>query len=378
MEAVGQLAGGVAHDFNNLLTVIMSYGAMLVERLEPGEDREDVQEITAAADRAAGLTRQLLAFSRQQVMQPRVMDINDVVGGLENMLRRLIGEDVELQISLDSRIEAIHADPGQLEQVLMNLVVNARDAMPGGGRLTVTTSNCELSAESAMGALKAPNGQYVMLAVSDSGCGMSRDVQRRIFDPFFTTKGQGRGTGLGLATVYGIVKQSGGEIYVYSEVGRGTTFKIYFPRFILGTEERHEDTPSAELRRGSESILLVEDDSNLRALVARVLRSRGYTVHVAASGAEALVIASDAGMLLDAVITDVVMPGMNGRQLVEKLLEYRPELGSLLMSGYTDDDVLRRGVLHGETAFLQKPFTPDDLARKVRAVLDRAIVDTAA
>jgi PAS domain S-box-containing protein len=378
MEAVGQLAGGVAHDFNNLLTVIMSYGAMLVERLEPGEDREDIQEITAAADRAAGLTRQLLAFSRQQVMQPRVMDLNDVVGGLENMLRRLIGEDVELQISLDSRIEAINADPGQLEQVLMNLVVNARDAMPAGGRLTVTTSNCELSAESAMGALKAPNGQYVMLAVSDSGCGMSRDVQRRIFDPFFTTKGQGRGTGLGLATVYGIVKQSGGEIYVYSEVGRGTTFKIYFPRFILGTEERHEDPPSAELRRGSESILLVEDDSNLRALVARVLRSRGYTVHVAASGAEALTIASDTDMLLDAVITDVVMPGMNGRQLVEKLLEYRPQLGSLLMSGYTDDDVLRRGVLHGETAFLQKPFTPDDLARKVRAVLDRAIVDTVA
>ena len=378
MEAVGQLAGGVAHDFNNLLTVIMSYGAMLVERLDPGEDREDVQEITAAADRAAGLTRQLLAFSRQQVMQPRVMDLNDVIGGLEKMLRRLIGEDVELQISLDPRIEAINADPGQLEQVLMNLVVNARDAMPGGGRLTITTSNSELSAESATGTLRAPDGEYVMLAVSDSGCGMTRAVQQRIFDPFFTTKEQGRGTGLGLATVYGIVKQSGGEIYVYSEVGRGTTFKIYFPRFILGTEVRPDDVPSTEPRRGSESILLVEDDSNLRALVARVLKSRGYTVHVAASGIEALVIASDPATLLDAVITDVVMPGMNGRELVEKLLESRPEMGSLLMSGYTDDDVLRRGVLQGETAFLQKPFTPDQLARKVRAVLDRAIVDTAA
>jgi PAS domain S-box-containing protein len=378
MEAVGQLAGGVAHDFNNLLTVIMSYGSMLVERLEPGEDREDVQEIAAAADRAAGLTRQLLAFSRQQVMQPRVMDLNDVIGGIEKMLGRLIGEDVELQISLDPSIEAINADPGQLEQVLMNLVVNARDAMPGGGRLTITTSNSVLSAESTMGTLRAPDGEYVMLAVSDSGCGMTRAVQQRIFDPFFTTKEQGRGTGLGLATVYGIVKQSGGEIYVYSEINRGTTFKIYFPRFILGTELRSDDVASAEPRRGSESILLVEDDSNLRTLVARVLKSRGYKVHVAPSGIEALVIASDPATLLDAVITDVVMPGMNGRELVEKLLESRPDMGSLLMSGYTDDDVLRRGVLQGETAFLQKPFTPDQLARKVRAVLDRAIVDTAA
>jgi two-component system, cell cycle sensor histidine kinase and response regulator CckA len=378
MEAVGQLAGGVAHDFNNLLTVIMSYGAMLIERLDPGEDREDVQEITAAADRAAGLTRQLLAFSRQQVMQPRVMDLNDVIGGLEKMLRRLIGEDVELQITLDPRIEAINADPGQLEQVLMNLVVNSRDAMPGGGRLTITTSNSELCAESATGTLRAPDGEYVMLAVSDSGSGMTRAVQQRIFDPFFTTKEPGRGTGLGLATVYGIVKQSGGEIYVYSEVDRGTTFKLYFPRFVLGTEERADDVRATEPRRGSESILLVEDDSNLRALVARVLKSRGYTVHVAASGTEALIIASNPAMLLDAVITDVVMPGMNGREVVEKLLESRPDLGSLLMSGYTDDDVLRRGVLQGETAFLQKPFTPDQLARKVRAVLDRAIVDTAA
>ena len=378
MEAVGQLAGGVAHDFNNLLTVIMSYGAMLVERLGPGEDREDVEEITAAADRAAGLTRQLLAFSRQQVMQPRVMDINEVVGGLEKMLRRLIGEDVELQITLDPAVEAINADPGQLEQVLMNLVVNARDAMPGGGQLNISTSNSELSSESAAGTLNPPEGDYVTLSVSDSGCGMTRAVQQRIFDPFFTTKEQGRGTGLGLATVYGIVKQSGGEIYVYSEVGRGTTFKIYFPRFTLSTESRPQDVPSAEAKGGSEAILLVEDDANLRTLVARVLKRAGYKVHVAGSGVEALLIASDPATRLDAVITDVVMPGMNGRELVEKLLESRPEMGSLLMSGYTDDDVLRRGVLHGETAFLQKPFTPDQLARKVRAVLDRATVDTAA
>jgi PAS domain S-box-containing protein len=376
MEAVGQLAGGVAHDFNNLLTVIMSYGAMLLERLDPGEDREDVQEIATAADRAAGLTRQLLAFSRQQVMQPRVMDVNDVIGGLEKMLHRLIGEDVELTIMLDPGLEAINADPGQLEQVLMNLVVNARDAMPVGGRLTISTSNSRLSAESAAGTLHPPAGDYVTLTVGDTGTGMSRAIQARIFDPFFTTKGQGRGTGLGLATVYGIVKQSGGEIYVYSEVGQGSTFKIYFPRFILKTEDRPHDVVETEPSGGSESILLVEDDSTLRALVARVLKRRGYTVHVAGSGVEALVIASDPALILDAVITDVVMPGMNGRELVEKLLESRPGMGSLLMSGYTDDDVLRRGVLQGETAFLQKPFTPDQLSRKVRAVLDRAIVDT--
>jgi CheY-like chemotaxis protein len=226
-----------------------------------------------------------------------------------------------------------------------------------------------------MGTLQAPDGDYVMLAVSDSGCGMTRAVQQRIFDPFFTTKELSRGTGLGLATVYGIVKQSGGEIYVYSELGRGTTFKIYFPRFTLDPAERPEDAHSTELRPGSESILLVEDDANLRALVARVLKDRGYTVHVAASGIEALVIASDPHTLLDAVITDVVMPGMNGREVVEKLRESRPTIGSLLMSGYTDDEVLRRGVLQGETAFLQKPFTPDQLARKIRAVLDRATVD---
>jgi CheY-like chemotaxis protein len=306
------------------------------------------------------------------------MDLNDVIGGLEKMLRRLIGEDVELDIALDPSIEAINADPGQLEQVVMNLVVNARDAMPGGGRLTITTSNSELCAESATGTLRAPDGQYVMLAVSDSGCGMTRAIQQRIFDPFFTTKEQGRGTGLGLATVYGVVKQSGGEIYVYSEIGRGTTFKIYFPRFILASEERPDNVPTAEPRHGSESILLVEDDSNLRALVARVLKSRGYTVHVAASGTEALLIAADASTLLDAVITDVVMPGMNGREVVEKLLESRPAIGSLLMSGYTDDEVLRRGVQQGETAFLQKPFTPDQLARKVRAVLDRSPAETVA
>jgi two-component system cell cycle sensor histidine kinase/response regulator CckA len=379
MEAVGQLAGGVAHDFNNLLTVIMSYSAMLLDDLDPSNPlHADLQEIAAAADRAAGLTRQLLAFSRQQVMQPRVLDINAVFGDVEKMLRRIIGEDIELQIKLDADVARINADPGQLEQVLMNLVVNARDAMPAGGRLSIRTSNSELSKESAAGALDAPDGEYVMLSVSDTGTGMPREVQQRLFDPFFTTKDQGRGTGLGLSTVYGIVKQSGGEIYVYSEVGQGSTFKVYFPRFAEGGELEQVEITASEVPRGTETLLLVEDDDNLRNLVARVLSDRGYTVFVAAGGVEALAIAGNPGTLIDGVISDVVMSGMNGRQLVEMLLESRPGLGVLLMSGYTDDDVLRRGVLHGETAFLQKPFTPDQLARKVRGVLDRALISSVA
>jgi len=378
MEAVGQLAGGVAHDFNNLLTVIMSYGAMLLERLDPGDsNREDVQEIAAAADRAAGLTRQLLAFSRQQVMQPRVVSINAVIGDLEKMLGRLIGEDIELTTSLDPGLATIYADPGQLEQVLMNLVVNARDAMPAGGKLSICTSNSELAAESATGALHAADGDYVMLAVSDTGTGMTREVQRRLFEPFFTTKESGRGTGLGLATVYGIVNQSGGEIYVYSAVGEGSTIKVYFPRHIAKAEERPYDVKTRDTPRGSEKILLVEDDDNLRGLVARVLRKCGYSVIVAGGGLEALALVSDPKTQIDGVITDVVMPGMNGRELVDKLVESRPQIASLLMSGYTDDEVLRRGVLHGDMAFLQKPFTPDQLARKVRDVLDHAVVTPA-
>jgi two-component system cell cycle sensor histidine kinase/response regulator CckA len=258
--------------------------------------------------------------------------------------------------------------------VLMNLVVNARDAMPGGGQLSISTANAQLSAESIVGALHAADGEYVMLAVSDTGTGMTREVQQRLFEPFFTTKGSGRGTGLGLATVYGIVNQSGGEINVSSEVGEGSTFKVYFPRFAARAEERPYEVKSKEAPRGSETILLVEDDANLRNLVARVLKKCGYAVIVAGEGLEALAIASDPETHIDAVISDVVMPGMNGREVVDKLLESRPQIAALLMSGYTDDEVLRRGVLHGDTAFLQKPFTPDQLARKVRDVLDRTIV----
>jgi CheY-like chemotaxis protein len=375
MEAVGQLAGGIAHDFNNLLTVIMSYGAMLLDRADIVDStREDVQEIAAAADRAAGLTRQLLAFSRQQVMQPRVINLNAVVGDMEKLLRRLIGEDVDLKISLDPGVATINADPGQLEQVLMNLVVNARDAMPTGGRLGITTENARLSADSVAGALHAAVGDYVLLTVTDTGTGMNAEVQRRLFDPFFTTKDHGRGTGLGLSTVYGIVNQSGGEITVCSELGQGSTFKVFFPRFVSAAETPAFEGKPKEVPRGVETILVVEDDSNLRELVSRVLKKSGYEVHLAAGGVEAIAIAGDPLKLIDGVITDVVMPGMNGRELVEKLLEMRPGIASLLMSGYTDDEVLRRGVLQGDTAFLQKPFTPDQLARKVREVLDRSMI----
>lgn len=379
MEAVGQLAGGVAHDFNNLLTVIMSYGSMLLDRLPPDDcNREDVQEIAAAADRAAALTRQLLAFSRKQVMQPQVIDINAVVVDVESMLRRIIGEDIELQTSLDPSVAPINADPGQLQQVLMNLVVNARDAMPAGGRLQISTSNSRLSVESAAGALRAVDGDYVVLTVSDTGTGMTTEVQRRLFDPFFTTKDQGRGTGLGLSTVYGIVKQSGGEIFVHSELGEGSSFNVYFPRLTATSEHRMPVAKELEVRGGLETVLLVEDDANVRSLATRVLTGYGYKVLVASGGVEALAIASDPSTLIDVVLTDVVMPGINGRALLEQLVAFRPGVASLLMSGYTDDEVLRRGVMQGEAVFLQKPFTPEHLARKVRLALDLALMPTLA
>jgi len=379
MEAVGQLAGGVAHDFNNLLTVIMSYSSMLLDRLGPEDcNREDVQEIAAASDRAAALTRQLLAFSRKQVMQPQIMDINAVIHDVENMLRRIIGEDIDLQTSLDPGVGTINADPGQLQQVLMNLVVNARDAMPAGGRVQISTSNSRLSVESAAGAVRAVDGDYVVLTVSDTGTGMTHEVQRRLFDPFFTTKDQGRGTGLGLSTVYGIIKQSGGEIFVHSELGEGSSFNVYFPHFVATAEHRMPEIEAGEVPRGTETVLLVEDDANVRSLATRVLTGYGYKVLVASGGVEALAMALDPSTVIDVVLTDVVMPGINGRELLEQIVAARPGLASLLMSGYTDDEVLRRGVMQGEAVFLQKPFTPEQLARKVRLALDLAVMPTLA
>ena len=370
MEAVGQLAGGIAHDFNNLLTVILSYASMLLERIDRDDrNRADVREIATAADRAAGLTRQLLAFSRKQVMNPRVLNINTVISDLENILRRLAGEDVDLRMCLDPAVAAIRADPGQLEQVLMNLVVNARDAMPSGGQLTISTQNAG-AAESGEVLPPSCNGEYVVLSVTDTGSGMTAEVQQRLFDPFFTTKEPGRGTGLGLSTVYGIVKQSGGEITVQSELGQGSTFRVCFPRLDVALQETSRVMAPTEGPRGTESILLVEDEDILRALSERVLKRYGYTVLSASGGPDAISIATDSGNTLHAVVTDVVMPGMNGRELAEKLRQIRPGLRILFMSGYTDDEVIRRGVQRGDAAFLQKPFTPAELARKVREVLD--------
>jgi PAS domain S-box-containing protein len=372
MEAIGQLAGGVAHDFNNLLTVIMSYSSMLLSDAGTSEDvRGDIQEISDAAGRAAALTRQLLAFSRKQVLQMRAVSVNSVVTDVEKMLRRLIGEDISLTTHLDSGLALINADPGQLEQVLINLAVNARDAMPDGGALTVTTDNAQLSDEHGERHLGAAPGNYVMLAVSDTGVGMTKEVQQRLFEPFYTTKGVGKGTGLGLATVHGIVKQSGGDIYVYSELGHGTTFKVYFPCLTKVADSVITIADHRALApRGSETILLAEDDDALRALGARVLGALGYGVLVARTGSEALRIVAEYAGPIDLIATDVVMPEMNGSQLVRKVLEARPWIRVLFMSGYTDDEVMRRGVIDGQTAFLQKPFTPDLLAHKVREVLD--------
>jgi signal transduction histidine kinase len=372
MEAVGQLAGGVAHDFNNMLTVISGYSAILLETLDAADpNRGDIEEIRGAAERAAGLTRQLLAFSRKQVLQPRVVDLNsEVITGLEKMLRRLIGEDIELVTSLDGHLGLVNADPGQLEQVIVNLAVNARDAMPDGGRLVIETANMELGAEHAGRHIGVKAGRYVMLAVTDTGSGMKPETMARMFEPFFTTKEQGKGTGLGLATVYGIVKQSGGDIWVYSEPGHGTSFKIYLP---LVEEPKSAAVPASTKAHdyaGTETILLVEDDETLRLLARRILQSRGYTVLEARDGEQALAICGQPATRIDLVATDAVMPKMNGRVLAERLATLRPRLRVLFMSGYTDDDMLRRGIMDPRMAFLQKPFTPEGLAKKVREVLD--------
>jgi signal transduction histidine kinase len=371
MEAVGQLAGGVAHDFNNLLTVIMSYSSMLLADGAPGDsDRSDIQAISDAAMRAAALTRQLLAFSRKQVLQLQPVNVNAVVTDVEKMLRRLIGEDITLSTHLDPQLALINADRGQLEQVLLNLAVNARDAMPDGGTLTLTTDNADLSEEHGDRHLGAAPGKYIMLAVTDTGTGMTKEVQQRLFEPFYTTKGAGKGTGLGLATVHGIVKQLGGDVYVYSELGHGTTFKVYFPHLKATPELVVAAVEQREAPRGSETILLAEDDDALRSLGARVLGAFGYNVLVARTGSDALRIVAEHVGPIDLVATDVVMPEMSGGQLVERVLKARPGIRVLFMSGYTDDEVMRRGVIDGQTAFLQKPFTPDMLAHKVRAVLD--------
>ena len=372
MEAVGRLAGGVAHDFNNVLTAITGYSDLLLEDLGPDDHkRSDVGEIKAAALRAAALTRQLLAFSRKQVFESRVLDLNAVVQTLEKMLRRLIREDVKLEYSLASALGAVRADPGQIEQVILNLAVNSRDAMPSGGRLTIETANVDLDEAYAREHVGALPGRYVMLAVSDTGIGMDAETQSHIFEPFFTTKDVGKGTGLGLATVYGIVKQSGGSVWVYSEPGRGTTFKIYLPRVDELPETVDPAVPAQPVAGGRETVLLAEDDPSVRAVVSDVLTQKGYRVLGAPNGHAALDMARAQTGEIDLLVTDLIMPGMTGRELAETLTAERPGVRLLYMSGYTDDAVVRHGVLEEGAPYLQKPFAPRALASKVREVLDR-------
>ncbi|HET7321819.1 MAG TPA: PAS domain S-box protein, partial [Longimicrobiaceae bacterium] len=374
MEAVGRLAGGVAHDFNNLLTAIKGFTELLLLDFDENDPRRSfITEIQGASNRAAGLTRQLLAFSRKQVLQPRVLDLNGSVTEIEKMLRRLIGEDVELITRPDPALGRVKADPGQMEQVLMNLVVNARDAMPDGGRLTVSTGNATLSADDIPPhAGEVVPGRFVVLSVQDTGTGMDEQTKGRIFEPFFTTKGQGKGTGLGLATVYGIVQQSGGFIEVESELGEGTTFRIALPRVEEAAEEQNAERPASGPVSGTETVLLVEDEVAVRVLVRRVLDRAGYRILEASSGQAALDLLADTGARVDLLLTDVVMPGMSGRELADELTARTPGLPVLYMSGYTDEAIMHHGVLAEGVAFLEKPFTPDILLRKLRDVLDGA------
>jgi len=373
MEAVGRLAGGIAHDFNNLLMVISGYSEFLLDRLGPEPAvRGPAQEIASAAVRATSLTRQLLAFSRKQMLAPKILDLNGVVAENLKMLNRVIGEDIDLVMAPASGLGTVRADAGQIEQVIMNLAVNARDAMPSGGKLTIETSNISLDEESARLHPSLKPGNYVMLAISDTGAGMDSETQSHIFEPFFTTKGT-KGTGLGLSTVYGIVKQSGGYIWVYSEAGKGTTFKIYLPRVAETVDSAAAVAAPAESasdEQENETILLVEDEANLRYLARQFLEKQGYHVIEAADGAVAIQIAVAHPAVIHLLLTDVIMPGMNGRELAQRITEIRPNIKVLYMSGYTENVIGRNGTLDAGVRLLQKPFTLRDLKSKVREVLD--------
>ena len=372
MESVGRLAGGVAHDFNNLLTAIGGYSQFLLDSL-PADDkrRDDVEQIKKAGERAASLTRQLLAFSRQQVLETKVLDCNALVADLEKMLRRILGEDVELSTILAPALGRIKADQGQIEQVILNLVINARDAMPKGGTITIETSNVDLRKEYVRMHLQIKPGSYVMFAVADTGTGMDSKTLSHLFEPFFTTKEQGKGTGLGLATVYGIVKQSGGGIYAFSELGHGTTFKVYLPRVDEAVRRVGPSPVPRESFVGEETILLVEDDELVRKFLHRVLLRNGYTVLVAQGPREAIHLSEQHKTPIHLILTDVIMPQMHGPDLVRRLSPLHPESKVIYMSGYTDTTVAHHDLIDSGVPFLQKPLALDVLARKVREVLDR-------
>jgi PAS domain S-box-containing protein len=372
MESIGRLAGGMAHDFNNLLTVIMGYTDLMLRQLaQDAPLRASIEQVRKAGERAAALTRQLLAFSRKQVLQPAVLDLNLVITDSAKMLRRLIGEDMTLITALAPTLSSVKADPGQIEQVLMNLVVNARDAMPQGGKLIIETANVVLDEDYARRHVSVHPGAYVLLAVSDTGCGMNAETMSHIFEPFFTTKKQGQeGTGLGLSTVYGIVKQSGGHIWVYSEPDHGTTLKIYLPAVAEPAAREKDHARSSESPYGSETILVVEDEESVRELACEALRIHHYCVLEAANGREALLLCEQHKGPIHLLVTDVVLPHMSGRELVDQLACSRPEMQVLYTSGYTDSAMVHHGLLSISTNFLQQPFTVDALARKVREVLD--------
>ena len=372
MESIGHLAGGVAHDFNNLVSVIIGYAHLILGRLSPGDPLiSSLLQIERAGERAADLTRQLLAFSRRQLLQPRVLDLNLLITDSAKMLKRVMGEDIELVTILDPDLGAVKADAGQMDQVLLNLAVNARDAMPQGGKLTLETKYVTLDEAYTEKHFSLQQGSYVMLTIGDTGFGMDAETLSRVFEPFFTTKEQGRGTGLGLSTVYGIVRQSGGEIWVYSEPHHGTTFKIYLPRIQEPFAKAEEKRAEPESLRGSETVLVVEDEEMVRKLACQSLRHYGYQVVEAANAGEALLACERHRGPLPLMVTDVVMPQMSGRELALRLSQLHPEMKVLYMSGYTDDTVIRHGLLDAATFFIPKPFTPSTLAQKVREVLEQ-------
>ena len=370
MEAVGRLAGGVAHDFNNILSVILSYGELALRGLRPGDPaHRDLEQICKAAESAAGLTHQLLMFSRQHVVQPKVVDLCDVVENLEKMLQRILGEDVELVTVTPRERGRVKVDPSHLEQVILNLVVNARDAMPTGGKVTIESENVFLDEVYAAHHWPSKPGPHVMLAVSDTGIGMDRETQLRIFEPFFTTKEVGKGTGLGLSTVFGIVQQSDGSIWVYSELGHGTTFKVFLPRVDAGVDRPIQRVSPTTTLHGCETILLVEDEERVREVIKDALERLGYTVLAATDGAQALELAAGHTGTIDLLLSDVILPKMSGPELAKEIAVLRPQLRLLFMSGYTDDRIVYHGVFD-TGAFIQKPLTPTALATKVRALLD--------